>query len=90
MNRQLYTAWNAFIWRTLTLYLFTTESHKSTVSGLLAPNRCMMTLNWRPHNDRHPQPVHEARLRVRAKRGIGKNSLWLKGLFVLVTIQLYL
>jgi hypothetical protein len=37
MNRQRDTTWNALLQRTLTLYLFTTESHKSTVPGCLLP-----------------------------------------------------
>ncbi len=31
------TTWNALLWRTLTLYLFATESHKFTVPGCLLP-----------------------------------------------------
>ena len=39
------------------------------------PNSGPIYIGWRLHNDRHPQPVHKARLRVRANQAIGKNSL---------------
>ena len=61
----------------ITLYLFATESSRSgprcpciPVANLTQLLRLVTT-----HIDRHPQPVHEARLRLRAKRAVCNNSL---------------
>jgi hypothetical protein len=48
---------------------------RSCVSRQNRARSCVDKLFWWPHSDRHPQPVHKATLRLRAKRRIGKNSL---------------